>query len=588
MLQTYEKVDGQIKAYINTKNTDYALLLTGKWGCGKTFYIEKLKENLENVQFIYFSLNGLEDIKEIVNSIYLAILSNGNNGERIHKGFKFAKGFTDFIKEKSDIGKLILNFGFSALDFVTDKYIYKIKEEENKEIAIIFDDLERISKNINITDLLGNIHTKFTLKGIKIIYVADNTEIHEKEIFEKCQEKYIRRTIAFTNDKYSVFKSFLEEAEIYSDEFFMILQKVFDEEGENLRTIKFCIDCYLDTQNAYKNFENIDEYNEPTGLFYTICQIGKFYRKGNTDKEQLQKELGSYFYKTYLNKNNDEPGNAYEEFAKEYGQIVVKQNFIYDLIYDGLFSTEELKFYLQKPKINEDPLIKLNNISDMETSELLKCSEEIKENLKNKKYTIRQYGSLRDLFLPSLKKFAKQDEEEIYSLIADSVFAQENQKELTEIFEYWTRDSYSSIQKANNSFESQLLKRFTDFCKEKRKNDTKVFFECIENCKKEIFANTIEHKNIYSEFVELQYVEKLLALPNKSIRFFAYYVEAAICQLCEAYKFYEGELPALKEIKDKCEDKINSIEDRDVLKKEALNYLSNILSQAIMHVEEKM
>ncbi|MCK4796901.1 MAG: hypothetical protein KAT05_05930 [Spirochaetes bacterium] len=62
-----------IKEYLETKYSDYALMINGKWGCGKTFYvknslkdlIEKDEINKIKYKVIYISLNGIRNLNEI-------------------------------------------------------------------------------------------------------------------------------------------------------------------------------------------------------------------------------------------------------------------------------------------------------------------------------------------------------------------------------------------------------------------------------------------------------------------------------------------------------------------------------------------
>ena len=35
-----EQIIKILKEYIESKNTDYAVLIDGNWGCGKTFFVE--------------------------------------------------------------------------------------------------------------------------------------------------------------------------------------------------------------------------------------------------------------------------------------------------------------------------------------------------------------------------------------------------------------------------------------------------------------------------------------------------------------------------------------------------------------------
>lgn len=585
MLQAFDKMDNQIKTYISKDNVDYALLISGKWGCGKTYYIKDLIKDTRDRKFIYYSLNGVTDISEIVNSIFLEMFLGGKHKKGIKIGSKFYPNIVNIFKNKSDIAKIISNFGGEVLNFITDKYVEEFSNGKNSKPVIVLDDLERISEGIDITDLLGVIHNKFVLNNIKVIYVADEDKIKAKTCFDNEKEKYIQRVITFSNNKNVLFISFLKNAEIYSDDFLMVLQEVFCDGQENLRTIKFCIECYMDIVNFCKCLSK-DEYNSPEKLFYSICIIGKFYKRGGANKEEIKKQLDCYYLSAHY-KDNGQNKSEYEEFAIEYGPKLIRESFIYDLIYDGIFSDEALKFFLKKSEHNEDPIYNLSNISVMETLELKKILDEVEENLKHKKYSLRQYAYLRDSFLPNLMKFGAGDEDNIYSLIADSIFAEENIKELNETFSYWLRDPFSSIKKANNSFEEKLLKAFELFCEEYKKNEVENFYKSIQNCSREIFVNTAKYNNIYSELVEREYVKKLLDLPNRSINFFSYFLDASICNLVNANDFYTGEIPALNEMRNKCVDSAKNTNKDDWLRIEALDKLKYVLEHAVKHIEHK-
>jgi len=54
-----ERINATLDIYLKNKNhTDYAIMINGKWGCGKTYYIEnELKERIKilNLKYIYIS-----------------------------------------------------------------------------------------------------------------------------------------------------------------------------------------------------------------------------------------------------------------------------------------------------------------------------------------------------------------------------------------------------------------------------------------------------------------------------------------------------------------------------------------------------
>ena len=61
------KIEEQVKAYIDRPNTDYAVLINGEWGTGKTYFITNVIDWKElcgiDKKIIYISLNGLSSLQ---------------------------------------------------------------------------------------------------------------------------------------------------------------------------------------------------------------------------------------------------------------------------------------------------------------------------------------------------------------------------------------------------------------------------------------------------------------------------------------------------------------------------------------------
>lgn len=483
---------------------------------------------------------------------------------------------------------LIFNIGSSALNVFSDLKGRELLEKSDKNIVFILDDLERISDSIDITDLLGTIHTKFIENGVKVIFVADENKIKMKDEFTKEKEKYIQRTHSFCNDKNEVFASFLKPLnlkESESNDFLGILHQVFPEEQVNLRTVKFCLESYNDIKIYYEKQLSSNDYNSAASLFCTICNIGKFYKNGHADKNRLDSVLQTYFYKSYL-QNQDEKKDDYDKFAEEYGSKLIRRKFILDLIYDGILNKEEVEFFLRKVKRIEDPIDKLFNIVELEFAELKIILEQIIENLKSKRYTIRQNASLQQQFMPYAIKMNLLTEKECINLIADSVFSKENEAELFETFDYWLKDEFSRMKNPKNDFERELEKRFTTYKTKHDASDLEDFVDGIKNCKADVFENPFRY-TIFSELSKNGCFEKILSESNKAIRFFAAYISSAIVHVINANEFYADEVAALKELATACEEKIESVDKDDFLRKGALQYLKQIVNQAVYHIEQE-
>ena len=72
------ELNNYIKHYLEEDKTHTAIMLTGEWGSGKTYYVENIlvpflkNENKKN-RCITISLYGLENISDISKSIYMEL-----------------------------------------------------------------------------------------------------------------------------------------------------------------------------------------------------------------------------------------------------------------------------------------------------------------------------------------------------------------------------------------------------------------------------------------------------------------------------------------------------------------------------------
>lgn len=87
-------VEKEIKNYITTKENNGALLITGKWGCGKTYLLKSIIKRINNEDkylISLVSLFGVDSIDSMHKSIKESVFfSRGfeNHSETVKKNFK--------------------------------------------------------------------------------------------------------------------------------------------------------------------------------------------------------------------------------------------------------------------------------------------------------------------------------------------------------------------------------------------------------------------------------------------------------------------------------------------------------------------
>ena len=146
-----ENITNYLYKYVNNPDPQYTVMLKGKWGCGKSFFIQRwLKEYKEKVaddelvlEPIYVSLYGLKETSQITNAIdkVLHPILHSKGAEFTKKLFKFAgkiafRTSLDWNKDESG------NVSFeSTLDSLS---VFATKDQSVvKSKLIVFDDLER-------------------------------------------------------------------------------------------------------------------------------------------------------------------------------------------------------------------------------------------------------------------------------------------------------------------------------------------------------------------------------------------------------------------------------------------------------------
>ena len=230
-----------IRNYLSMESTG-ALMVSGEWGCGKTYHIEKViipTLRQEGWNPVKVSLFGIESVNEIP----LRIADNykraeSDKGERTEKE-KNKSRLCGWGKEK--VGKVVakgtqfassISWLESFVDVKTlvgnnSGLLYKLIPTENT--VIILDDIERAIDTIDVHTLLGVINDLVEQRGYKVIVVANNSYMQQKgEAKLVFKEKVIEKTLVYEPDVVSIFKELCEKD--YSSPFteFMTAQKAVE------------------------------------------------------------------------------------------------------------------------------------------------------------------------------------------------------------------------------------------------------------------------------------------------------------------------------------------------------------------------
>lgn len=302
----------EIKYYISQKSDTGALLVTGKWGCGKTHLIRQTIKELNNGKeyvAVLISLFGVDSIELLHNEIKTKVFfSRGfekaqNKSKQVFTRVKdLSEHATEILGEAFPIAKSInkvLNVRWQDY-FNVEKEIKCFcaeAEAENrivkKKLVLFFDDFER--SKLDRIELMGVINEYSENRGIKVILIADEDKITNKEKekatnkegsvedndykYSEFKEKLISRTVKIKTDYESTIDSILNTYEetikdyrnFLADNRDLIYCILRESDTDNFRSVKAFITDYERIHEALKGL-NIPSELE-SNLFYHFGAI---------------------------------------------------------------------------------------------------------------------------------------------------------------------------------------------------------------------------------------------------------------------------------------------------------------------------
>ena len=194
-------------------DTNYALIINGKYGTGKThFYHEKLVPEIKNIFIpettkkykpIHVSLFGVSSIEDIQTAIFIELYPFLNS-----KSFKLATGLAK-----------VLARGLAQVQGLGDpgKYLSDLKPDKKaliniSDIVICLDDIDRKSDSLSLKDILGFINTLVENQNAKIILIAnEEVLITDEHYSSELREKVIGVSVHFVPVVAKVFDEIIKK-----------------------------------------------------------------------------------------------------------------------------------------------------------------------------------------------------------------------------------------------------------------------------------------------------------------------------------------------------------------------------------------
>ena len=165
--------------YIRSDYTDYAIMINGEWGSGKTyFWNNKIKPKIESMQLngkrytaIYMSLYGISNLEEISKKIFIETTQLMDKNLKKFMDASGVKNIPEYAKTGLDMANF---FGVTQNGDRIDYGQFFSTDDK----VLCFDDLERA--NVDVIDILGYINNFVEHDHIKTIIICNEKELSTK------------------------------------------------------------------------------------------------------------------------------------------------------------------------------------------------------------------------------------------------------------------------------------------------------------------------------------------------------------------------------------------------------------------------
>ena len=356
-----ERIFQYLLHYAENPDPRYAVMLKGRWGCGKSFFVcnwldkykEKYLKGENSLEPIYVSLYGLKETSQITRCI-----------DQVLHPFLYSKG-AEFTKKLFKIaGKIVFK---TTLDWNKDSKedvsfdatldsLSLLSSKDSEFVGtklLVFDDLERCLIDMKL--LLGYINNFVEHGSCHVIIVGDETHVIEnaKNILTEFKEKTVGREFEVKPDIDAAITYFLTEdiplSEWLQNQKELILDVFLSTGCNNLRILRQCLYDFnvLYSEVRKDLLENSNNFMQSLLASYiaVYCDYRSQYHDLFT-QWNLNYSVGMF--------GNDEIKSKIKALQQKYRNIVEKYNFevlsnnhIPQIVYD-IETGYSIKTYVEK------------------------------------------------------------------------------------------------------------------------------------------------------------------------------------------------------------------------------------------------
>ena len=356
--------------YVRSDYTDYAIMINGEWGSGKTyFWNNKVRKKIESMHLngkkyttIYMSLYGISNLEEISKKIFIETTQLMDKNLRKYMDANDQTTIPEYAKTGLDMANF---FGVTQNGDKIDYADFFTTDDK----VLCFDDLERA--NVDVIDILGYINNFVEHDHIKTIIICNEKELSTKLKSSNLEMKTFIATYLLDKqgelnkaDKPMVEKiqNKIERVFDKANDYERIKEKLIGETFEYAPKFDYIINGIL---MRYENDPDLIRFlRENTKLI-----ISTFERSGTRNLRILKHSLND-FKKIYEMLNKSYPNTSYR------------------VIQTMLIFTIAISFEIKAGKITKDKFV---NIKDNEEYRAILVSSRVL--MDNRQFYIKEFDS---------------------------------------------------------------------------------------------------------------------------------------------------------------------------------------------------
>ncbi|WP_449256340.1 P-loop NTPase fold protein [Bosea sp. (in: a-proteobacteria)] len=332
---------------------EYAVLLEGAWGSGKSYFVEryfeerfkaaKAKNKDAKDPLIHVTLFGIRDLADITTQMFEK--AHPNLGGKVAKGANFL------------LSKAVGIFGPSVDPKESAGLLQDLALNLNGRV-IVFDDLERCP--IPLVEVMGYINQFVEHRKLHVIVVASEEDVQPEQLddYRRRKEKVIGKTIRVGSDPAEVIVKFAEILtsqalkNVVANQTAKILATISAKGKPNFRSVRAIL---LDYERLLEKVDErlLSDEDIMLDLLLYMLAVGIEFRSGGLDRKslaELQSVMQAHLFGS-VRASPNEKDLLSQRLRKTYGAVswndpVVHPRHLAELFASGSINVTEINNHI--------------------------------------------------------------------------------------------------------------------------------------------------------------------------------------------------------------------------------------------------